>query len=96
MDSRPLDLYLVLKGNVVAQCTPHSRACRSPVRPVILRAPWLMPPAGGDAASAAYLREEQAMLTVILIYTSGFLVVVASVLVAMNMTIARRRNEDMS
>ena len=49
-----------------------------------------------DAASAAYLREEQAMMTVILIYTFGFLVVVASALVAMNMALARRRNEDMS
>ena len=36
------------------------------------------------------------MMTVILIYTSGFLVVVASVLVAMNMTVTRRQNEDMS
>ena len=43
-----------------------------------------------DAAIAAYLKEEQAMMTVMLIYTSGFLVVVASVLVAMLMTVARR------
>jgi hypothetical protein len=43
-----------------------------------------------DAAIAAYLKEEQAMMTVMLIYMSGFLVVVASVLVAMLMTVARR------
>jgi hypothetical protein len=43
-----------------------------------------------DAEIAAYLNEEQAMMTVMLIYMSGFLVVVASVLVAMIMTVARR------
>jgi hypothetical protein len=43
-----------------------------------------------DAAIAGYLKEEQAMMTVMLIYTSGFLVVVASVLVAVTMTVARR------
>jgi hypothetical protein len=43
-----------------------------------------------DAAITAYLKEEQAMMTVMLIYTSGFLVVVASVLVATIMTVTRR------
>jgi hypothetical protein len=42
-----------------------------------------------DAAPAAYLKE-QAMMTVMLIYTSGFLVIVAGVLVAMLKTVARR------
>jgi hypothetical protein len=41
------------------------------------------------AAIAAYLQEEQTMLTIVLIYMSGFLVVVASVLVAMIKTVAR-------
>jgi hypothetical protein len=43
-----------------------------------------------DAAIAAYLKEEQAMMTVMLIYTSGFLVVVASVRVATIMAVTRR------
>ncbi|MGF7133221.1 hypothetical protein P3T40_004712 [Paraburkholderia sp. EB58] len=43
-----------------------------------------------DAAIAAYLKEGQAMMTVMLIYTSGFLVVVASVPVATIMTVTRR------
>jgi hypothetical protein len=41
------------------------------------------------AAIAAHLQEEQTMLTIVLIYMSGFLVVVASVLVAMIKTVAR-------
>lgn len=41
------------------------------------------------AAIAAYLQEEQTMLTIVLIYMSGFLVVVASVLVAMIKTVAQ-------
>jgi hypothetical protein len=39
-----------------------------------------------DVATAAYLREEQVTMTVMLIYMSGFLVVVATVLNAMIMT----------
>lgn len=40
------------------------------------------------AAIAAYLKEEQPMMTIVLIYMSGFLVVVATVLVAMIKTLA--------
>jgi hypothetical protein len=40
------------------------------------------------AAIAAYLKEEQTMLTIVLIYMSGFLAVVATVLVAMIKTMA--------
>jgi hypothetical protein len=43
-----------------------------------------------DAVMAAYQTKEQAMVTVMLIYMSGFLFAVASVLLAIIMTVARR------
>ena len=49
-----------------------------------------MLPAGDGRRDCGISEGAQAMMTVMLIYTSGFLVVVASVLVAVTMTVARR------
>jgi hypothetical protein len=50
------------------------------------RSPFCQPVVA--AAIAAYPKEEQTMMTIVLIYTSGFLAVVATVLVAMIKTVA--------
>jgi hypothetical protein len=49
-----------------------------------------MLPAGDGRRDCGISEGAQAMMTVMLIYTSGFLVIVASVLVAMLKTVARR------
>jgi hypothetical protein len=51
------------------------------------RGSWCQPVVA--AAIAASLKELQPMLTIVLIYMSAFLVVVATVLVAMIKTVAR-------
>ncbi|MFL9913516.1 hypothetical protein [Paraburkholderia sp. RL17-337-BIB-A] len=51
------------------------------------RSPFCQPVVA--AAIAAYPKEEQTVMTIVLIYTSGFLAVVATALVAMIKTITR-------
>jgi hypothetical protein len=55
-------------------------------RPAAQSLPWLS--AGGGRRNCGNLKKEQTMLTIVLIYMLGFLVVVATVLAAMIKTVA--------
>jgi hypothetical protein len=51
-------------------------------------------PGVAGRAATAYLKEEQAIMTIVLIYMLGFLVVVAIMLILMSMAIRNMSNSD--